>query len=411
METNRLFNKAILILAVIGLVGFSTGKAYAQQVKKKIVRVIEDDGKGEKVVKEYDITNNRQKFDSITRDVRKKMQIERIKMDSLREIIAHNMPHTIEFPPIPDVPEPPFFDLGFDDHTGNFFEGDCDFDFDFILPDFEPQSPKVFYSEKSLDKSGDLDKMLQDLENGTFDPAKYNMKEVEKDKIRDFKTSGKGNVIILGDHKVVIPHFNQSGKEFERQVGKVRHMGRGNRIYFNTDSLKGDKVQSFSIQSSDDNDPDNEHVVIIRSNGKHGNFNYDFDESSSKQKRMIVIANDNGVTKFSFTNPTIDEIKMLEKAGLAKVDESKLLPAESLLLVPQEEKGKYKITFKADESGKAKVVLTDDKGKTIKTEEFDYSKGKFEKDIEIKDLNSGVYFIQAQLNNKTTTSKLKITKE
>lgn len=409
MKTNRLFNKAILALAIIGLVGFSTSKIYAQQVKKKIVRVIEDDGKGEKVVKEYDITNDRQKFDSITRDVHKKMQIERIKMDSLREIIAHNMPHPIEFPPIPDVPEPPFFDLGFDDHTGDFFEGDDDFDFNFELPDFELQSPKVFYSEKSLDKSGDLDKMLQDLENGTFDPSKYDMKEVEKDKIKDFKSNGKGNVIILGDHKVVVPYFNQSGREYERQARKMRHMGRGNSFYFNTDSLNDGKIKSFSFESSDDNDPDNEHVMIIRSNGKHGNFS--FDESKSKQKRMIVIANDNGVTKFSFTNPSSDETKMLEKAGLAKVDESKLLPSESLLLVPQEEKNMYKITFRADESGKAKVILTDDKGKTIKTEEFDYLKGKFEKDIEIKDLNSGVYFIQAQLNNKTTTSKLKVTKE
>ncbi len=408
-----ILNKTILVLAIVGLVGFFANPLYAQQVKKKVIRVIEDDGKGEKVVKEYDITNNRQKFDRISRDVRKKMEIERIKMDSLRKIMERNMPRNIEFPQIPDVPEPPFFDLGFDDHTGNFFEGDCDFDFDFVLPDFEPQGPKVFYSEKSLDKSGDLDKMLQDLENGTFDPAKYNMKEVEKDKLKDFKTNGKGNVIILGDNPVVVhPRINRSSRDFNRQIRKIRHSDRGNMFYLNCDSL-GDKTKTFSIVSTDDEDPNCEKVVIIKSNGKDRKFKYNYNENDNlgNDKRMVVIANDNGMTKFLFTKPSAEELKKFEKSDLGKVDESKLLPTESLIMIPQEDKDKYKIKFEAEESGKVKVILTDENGKLISSESFDYSKGKFEKEIEIKDLKSGVYYLQAQLNKKTTTSKLKVTKE
>lgn len=410
MKTSLLLNKAILGLAIIGLVGFCANSSYAQQVKKKVIRVIEDDGKGEKVVKEYDITNNRQKFDSITRDVRKKMEIERIKMDSLREIMERNMPRTIGFPPIPDVPEPPFFDLGFDDHTGGFFDGDNDFDFDFALPEFEAQGPKVFYSEKNLDKSGDLDKMLQDLENGTFDPAKYNMKEVEKDKLKDFKTSGKGNVIILGDNPVVVhPRIARPSRDFNRQIRKMRHSNRGNMFYFNSDSLNDN---TFSITSSDE-DSNGDNVVIIKSNGKNKRFKYSLndDDSFSNEKRMVVIANDNGMTKFLFTKLTSDDLKKFEKSDLAKVDESKLLPTESVIMIPLEDKDKYKISFKAEESGKVKVVLADENGKQLQSESFDYSKGKFEKEIEIKDLKSGVYYLQAQLNNKTTTSKLKVTKE
>ncbi len=432
MKTKKLFKKALFGLFIVGLISIYSNDSFAQQVKKKVIRIIENDGKGEKIVKEYDITNNKQKYDSISREVRKKMKIERIKLDSLRDIIAHSMPHTIELPPIPDIPELPFIDLGFDDCTIshldfnndsdddlNFFDhgfesiGDEDYNsFNFFVPSDETSRPKIFYREKEFENTGDLDKMLKDLEDGSFDPSKYSMKEIEKDKIKDFKTGGKGNVIVLKNSpKVFHSRSVRPKREFERQYRKFNHSGTGNWFYFNSDSLKNDKDSYFSIVTSDDNGSDNENVVIIKSKGKHGDYKYDIEESKSKQKRMIVIANDNGVTKFSFTNPSSEELKMIEKTGFAKVDETKLLPPESLFLIPQDVKDKFKITFKAGESGKVKVVLSDEKGKLLKTETFDYTKGKFEKEVEIKELNSGVYYIQAQLNNKTTTSKLKVTKE
>lgn len=412
MKPKKLFKNAILTLIIIGLVGVVSNDSFAQQVKKKIIRVIESDGKGEKVVKEYDITSNRQKYDSITREVREKIEIERIKMDSLHEIIRHRIPRNIEIPPIPDVPEPPFFDLGMDDCTDHFFDwsADDENDFEFFSPNFEPLGPKVFYSEKGFEKSGDLDKMLQDLESGTFDPAKYSMKEVEEDKVKDFKSDGKGNIIIIGDqHKLIHPWAKVEKRELEKQLRKIKHPGKGNMFYYNLGSLDNDNKNTIIIKSFN-NDSDNEHYAILNSNGKHGRVHFDFNEDGSDAKRTIVITNDTGV-KFSFTNPSSDEIKNFEKNGLAKVDESNLLSSTSLLLYPTKEKDEYVMMFRARESGKVKVVLVNDKGKTIKNEEFDYSKGKFEKDFEIKDLNPGVYFIQAQLNNKTTTSKLTVTKD
>ncbi|RPH33859.1 MAG: T9SS C-terminal target domain-containing protein [Bacteroidales bacterium] len=467
MKTSSLFNKTFYRLAVIGLLSLSINSLYSQQVKKKIVRVIEVDDKGERVVKEYNVSNDAAKFDSITRDVHKKMQIERIKMDSLEKVLMINIPENIECPPMPEMPDMPDFDIDVPDAP--FFDFNINHDFDFFVPDSESSSDKVYYSERSLDKSGDLDKMLKDLENGTFDPAKYNMKEVEKDKIKDFRTKGKGEVIVLGNRSMSPRHIRQHSyspyrkatrNHIEARIGKKGHR----MIYIKGDSLNKKDIEGYTIMSSgdlneedfdriimrnnadwdgkhsisghhmafysfdsdkdsieksmsktyfidsyDDNDePNFEKVIVGRDGSKSKSLLWKVKEGEKNEKRSIIIANDNSITKYDYLKPNAEEFDMLEKSGFLKVDKAKLLADESLILIPPKDKDRYIIKFKESESGKVKVIIANENGKTIKTEEFEHSKGKTEKEIEIKDFTSGIYFIQAQLNGKTTTSKLEI---
>ena len=458
-------------MAVAGLISLSANNAFSQQVKKKIVRVIEVDDKGEKVVKEYNLSNDAAKFDSITHDVRKKIQVEQIKMDSLERILMKNLPNNSEFiliPPVPpmhDMSDFPDFNYGFDMPEAPFFGSDDNFEM--FNQDSTGNSAKIYYSEKSFDKSGDLDKILEDLESGKFDPQKWNMKEVEKDKIKDFKTKGKGEVIVF-EHRTIVPphirHFYGNPHRIERyrrDRDEAREDGNEHRmIYINGDSLnmkdfetytiestvgsdgegcekivvmspddsghkrikghrmvvystdsiddKG-KMKTFTIKSTDDSDePNGEKTIVVTTDGNKSNVSFKDNDEGNKEKKMIVIVNDNKTTKFEFTKPSADDFKMLEKSELMKEDKAKLLSDESLMLIPKKEKDKYSINFQEKETGKVKVIIADDKGKAIKTVDFDYTKGKTEKEVEIKDLKSGVYFIQAQLNGKTTTSKLEI---
>lgn len=462
MKANSLFNKAIYLLAVISLISLSANSAFSQQAKKKIVRVIESDDKGEHVVKEYNVTNDAAKFDSITHDINKKMKVEQFKMDSLAHILMKNMPPRPEFPPMPEFPDMSDLDIGIDMPEAPFF--DPDNDFEFFINDSIVNSPKIYYSEKNLDNSGDLTKILEDLEKGTFDPQKWNMKEVEKDKLKDFKTKGKGEVLVFENPVTVNPRINHFYRSPRRNVVRIREP-RGDRnrhrmIYMNDDSLKnknfetftiessgnadkdlceklmilssdggntismngdqiiystdstkgsGEKVKTFTIKSDVDSDePNCKKVIVISSDGKKSNVKVETDGEKVNEKRMIVMVSGDKATKIEFTRPTVGEMKMLEKSDLVKEDKAKLLSNESLMFLPQKEKDKYKISFKEKESGKVKFVITDEKGKAIKTEEFDHSKGKTEKEVEVKDLKTGTYFIQAQLNGKTTTSKMQI---
>lgn len=382
-------------MALAGLISLNTNFAFSQQVKKKIVRVIEVDGNGERVVKEFDVSNNTAKFDSIAHDVHKKMKIEQMKLDSLEHILRNrtlkhfSFPIIPDFPPMPDfefdVPEIPSF--GFNDNRN----------FEFFTPDSTDSSTKIYYSEKSIDNSENLAKILEDLEKGTFDPQKWDMKEVEKNKIKDFKTKGKGEVIILDNHSMAPQHFEYFHGNPYMDAARARadmRRGRNRMIYFNDDSLNKKDFGSYSIRLFDDFDePNCDNVYSISSSGK-------------KNSRKIVLINDDKITKIIYSKPSDDEMKMLEKAGLAKEDMAKLLSPESLILLPKEGKDKYTVRFREKETGKVKVIITDDKGKALNSVEFEHSKGRTEKEIELKDLKPGTYFIQAQLNGKTTTSKL-----
>jgi hypothetical protein len=469
MKTNVLFNKALYLMVVIAIIGLNVNTAFSQE-KKKLVRVIEiDDKGGEHVVKEINLTNNAAKMDSITRNVTKKIQIEQIKLDSLRHLLMMNMPKHLEFPPMPGLPEMPEFDFGFNAPEPTFLGSDFETDFDMFIPDSESNSSKIYYSEKNFDKNANLDKILEDLEKGTFDPQKWNMKEVDKDKLKDFKTNGKGEVIVIGNRSSASPNIRYFSGNPHRKIIRMRRDGAregqsGHRmIYFNTDSLSDKNTETYTIESSGDSDndlsqkftiiapetygnkrirgnhmiiyssdslkdsndkskmktftikatsdsdePNCEKVIVVTSDGKNSHVMRKPDSDGKKEKKMIVMVNDNKTTKFSFTNPSDDEMKMLEKSSIAKEDKTKLLSAEALMFLPKEEKDKYTIRFQEKETGKVKVIIADEKGKSIKTEEFDHSNGKTEKEVEIKDLKSGTYFIQAQLNGKTVTTKLEI---
>jgi hypothetical protein len=403
-------------MAVVGLIGLSANSAFSQQVKKKIVRVIEIDDNGERVVKEFNVSNDAAKFDSISRDVRKKIKVERIKMDSLEHILMIALPKHSEFPTMPDMPDMPDFDVDFDMPEASFFGSDSDFEN--FAPGSNGGSAKIFYSEKNFDKSGDLDKILEDLEKGTFDPQKWNMKEVEKDKIKDFKTKGKGEVIILGNRTVASPRIRHFYGNLHRDCERLNDRGdarisrNGRRmVIYSTDSIidDDDRMNTFTIESSDDSDEARcEKVVVIKSEGKDKNISWNVNDDGKKNVKTVVIVNDNKTQKLDFTSLSVDERKMLENSDLMQEDETKLLSPESLILIPKKEKDKYSINFQEKETGKVKVIIADAKGKAIKTEEFDHAKGKTETEIELKDLKSGVYFIQAQLNGKTITSKMEI---
>lgn len=463
MKAKRLLNKSFFLLTVLGLIGLSASSVFSQQVKKKIVRVVEIDDKGERVVKEFNVTNDAAKYDSITRDIRSKIKIEKSKMDSLKHALMISFPSHPEFPQMPEMPDIPDFDFHIEAPDAPFFEFGNDGNFDFFTPDLEGSSAKIYYSEKNLDKGDNLDKILEDLENGTFDPQKWNMKELEKDKIKDFKTNGKGEVIVFNNqlnpphrikwcnpnphknaprnhiearmlrngHHMIYVDADSIKKNFEtytfssgdsdevgwsmidmKRNGEDKHHGNGHHIeFYNFDSDKDSTEdvfpKSFTFESSDDFDgPNSERLIVVGP-----------DDNKSKkawipyeggERRTIITTNNDNITKFDYLKPSAEELSMLEKSGFLKPDGSKLLNSESIILIPRKEQGKYNLLFKEEELGKVKVLVANDKGSVIKTEEFEHSKVKTEKEVEIKDLKSGVYFIQAQMNGKTTTSKLKI---
>ena len=461
MKINLVFKKAIYLIAVVGLISLSANSSFSQQVKKKLVRVIEVDDKGERVVKEYNVSNDAAKFDSITHDVCKKIKVEQNKMDSLQHILMRSLPNRSEFPLMPDMPELPDLNFGFDMPEAPFFGSDHDFDF--FTPDSVSNSAKIYYSEKNFDKSENLDKILQDLENGTFDPKKWDMKEVEKDKIKDFKTKGKGEVIVFGNRAIAPPHIRYfhgntgRGARVDMRRGKKGHQ----MIYFDADSLdkknfetyfiesSGDsdgelcekirimspddsghkrikghrmviysndsidnkgKMETFTINSSDDSDdPNCEKVIVVTSDGMKRNISMNVKNDGKKEKEMVFYVENGKSKKIEFSKPSIDDIKTLEKSDLIKEDKTKLISARSLTLIPQKEKDKFTINFEEKETGKVKIIITNDKGKIIQSVYFEHAGGNSSKEIELKDLKSGTYFIQAQLNGKTATRKLEIT--
>jgi len=480
MKAN-LFKKAIYLMAVIGLISLSASSAFSQQVKKKIVRVIEVDDKGERVLKEYNVTNDAAKFDSIKHDVRKKIQVERIKMDSLEHIMMISLPNHSSFPPVPDVPD---FDFGADMPGVSYFDSDSEFEF--FSPESLGNSAKVYYSEKNFDKSVDLSKILEDLESGKFDPQKWNMKEVDKDQIKDFKAKGKGEVIVFGNRTIAPPHIRNFSSHPYRKVVKVRgnrDEARGERnghrmiyitkdsldkknletytvessgdsegdlyekvtiispdgdekekifwqgdgsgpkrikghrmVIYSNDSIEGsndkDKMKWYTVESSDETDePNLEKVIVVTSDGNKHNITMNMRSDGKNEKKRIFLVNNGKTIDFVFTEPSDDEMKELEKSDLTKEDKTKRLSPESLMLVPTKETDKYTIQFNEKEKGSVKFIITNDKGKAIKTDLFEHAKGKTEKEVEIKDLKAGVYFIQAQLNGKTTTSKLEIKRD
>lgn len=409
MKSLQLLKKMTYLLMAIAVIGVTTNTTFAQS-KKKLVRIIEIDDKGEHVVKEINLSGDKHiifedidnaRIDSITKSMQFKIESERNKMDSLCYAIKIIAPNRIPIPLMPD----------FDMDEAMWITPDFPHDFDIFLSDSVVNGMKMYYNEKGFGKNDDLSKMLEDLENDTFDPNKWNMKEIEKDKIKDFKTSGKGDVIIFGDNSSKRNHFygfsrhsDKLKKEFEKQR-KAFQMA-----YVISDSLDGDKEKEYTIQSTISSDGDNQNKVIIMSpNSKKGKRVFiNKDGDNEKTVKVFVTVNDNGKTKIELTNPSNDDYKTLQNAGLAKEDKTKQLSPESLTFISAKDKDKYTIGFNGDEKGKVKITIVDKEGKTIFTDEFDNSKGSTEKEVEIKGLKSGDYFIQAQQNGKAITMKMEI---
>jgi hypothetical protein len=181
-------------------------------------------------------------------------------------------------------------------------------------------------------------------------------------------------------------------------------------VYYNydTDSLENKGMKTYTYNTTLDSDgEDIEKVIVHSSRGRRPrNFSWSEDVDGDKNTKSIVMITDGKTTKLNFTQPSPEEMKMLEKVGFAKESKEKLHVEEMMML--DSKSTKYKVTIEEKETGKVKVKFADDKGKTIKTDEFDHAKGISEREIEIKDLKSGIYFVQVQLNEKTSTSKLEI---
>lgn len=392
-------------MAALGLVCLISNHSYSQD-KKKLIRVIEVDDKGEHLVKEINVANNDIKVDSITHDVQRKLEIEHIKIDSLQKILQKHMPNHFYFGQFPDMPD---FDFNIQEPPIPEF----DQQFEMSGSNSEDFSPKMYFSEKGFDKTGDLTKILEDLENGTFDPQKWNMKEVEKDKIKDFKTKGKGEVFVINSQ---VPHQNIyriSRSASPRDHRMVRTVRAPRMVYYNineSDSLDDKGMKTITINASRDSDDENVEKVIVHSSKGRKPRHVSWSENTEDEKdiKTVVMVTDGRTTKLNFTHPSDEEMKMLEKAGFAKEGKDKLHIDQMLTLKPKTSNGVYKINLEEKESGKAKVIIADDKGKTLKVEEFDHSNGKTEKEVEIKDLKSGVYYIQIQLNGKAVTSKVEV---
>jgi len=416
MKTNLLFKKTFFLMVVIGLFCLGANSAYSQE-KKKIIRIIEVDEKGEHIVKEIKMSgdkhfeiiadNELSNIDSITHDIKNKIIIERIKMDSLRHIIMSVRPHHPNFPPIPEFE----FDESFIDAP------EIDQDFNILLTDSTPDRLRLYYTEKGFDQSDDLEKILEDLEKGTFDPQKWNMKEIEKDKIKEFKTKGTGEVIILGNNWAGTPRIRRHYYKIEEGDGQNRMNRKARKmVYINSDfvgdSLNEKNMEAYTVEATVDSDGECEKVIRIAPEGKkRGKVSWTEKGEGEKTIKTVVIVNDKGKTKIQFTSPSPEEMKMLENSSFAKQDPSKQLPFDSFMLLPQKGNDKYSIKFDLNEAGNVKVIIVDDKGKTLISDEFDHSKGKTEREIAIKDLKSGDYFIQTQCNGKTLTYKLEIEKK
>jgi len=415
MKTINGFNKVLFLLAVSTLFFMGTNNAISQE-KKKLIRVIEIDDKGEYVVKEIAVptdkhykilTDESYKLDSITRDAKEKIKIEEQKIDSIRMIIHKNNPNHLEVLAIPQIPPMPDFDFDFDIPEPIGTEAD----FNFFIPDSINNHFKMYYNESGFDKNADLSKMLEEVENGTFDPSKWNMKEVEKDNLKEFKTNGKGDVLIFGDNRSKRNHFygfsripDKFKKEFEKQK-KALQMS-----YFISDSLDNDEIKEYTIQSTlnSDGDDNNNVLIVSPSNKKVKKVFINKDGDNEKTVKVFVTVNDNGKTKIELTNPSNDDYKILQQAGLAKEDKTKLFSPESLTFISGKDKDKYTIGFNGDEKGKVKITIIDKEGNTVFSDELNNSKGSVEKEVEIKNLKTGDYFIQAQQNGKSITLKMEI---
>jgi len=409
MKSITLLKKMTYLFMVFAVIGITTNNTLAQN-KKKIVRIIEIDDKGEHVVKEINLSGDKHiiledidnaRIDSLTKSLQIKIEAERNKMDSLCYAIKVIAPSHIPIPPMPD----------FDMDEAMWVTPDFPNDFDIFLSDSAVNGMKMYYNEKGFGKNDDLNKMLEDLENGNFDPSKWNMKEVEKDKIKDFKTNGKGDVIIFGDNSSKRNHyygFSRHSDKFRKQFEKQRKAYQ--MAYVISDSLDNDKEKEYTLQSTINSDGDNQNNVIIMSpNSKKGKRIYiNNDGDNEKTVKVFVTINDNGKTKIELTNLSNDDYKTLQKAGLAKEDKTKRLSPESISFISGKDKDKYTIGFNGEERGKVKITIVDKEGKTIFSDELDNANGSTEKEVEIKDLKTGDYLIQAQQNGKTVTMKMEI---
>ncbi len=465
--------KTILLLGIATLMFLVANQASGQE-KKKIIRIIEVDDKGEKVVKEIAIP-----------EVDKKIRIvsdgKSFSIDSLDKVIKIRMNDVLPWNDSllhlwvsSDVNDFDFdFPVQFDLLSGSHFMlfGDDSLD----------KSTRMYYREKNFNDRKDLDKVLEEVENGTFDPRKWEMKEVDKDKMKDLK--GKGNFLVLAgkDKEIhgskgfafVTARSDGNGKEMQVIVERGKQKIR---LESDTASSKG-KFKTYTFTTTGDCDKDTEQMVwvspddkgkgnarvkikTIEGKGKHGIVYITSDEecdSTAEGKEMTwtveaegdgedvekviviggdgsekhqkikvkkgdgaegkkdvmvtVVADDKGKTEVQFTDPNAEEMKMLVKNGFKKPDEKSKVDGLGFMISKKEGKEKYKLILRSDESGKVKLTLTDEKGKTLSKEEFEHKKGKTEHELEYNEFKTGIYFLQAQLNGKAIAKKIQIEKE
>ena len=401
MKTKRSFNYVLFILALAVFFGLGTNNLNAQHSKRKIVRIVEVDDKGERVIKEYDASKDEAKYDSVIRDISEKMKIERFKMDSLQKTLWQQIPQFTEGLPMPEVPE---LDLNFDfpiaPNAPDAFFLEPDKDFSLITPFSEDGQSKIYYSEKGIDNGDKLNNILEELEDGTFDPKKWDIKEIEKDKLKDFKANGKGDIIIYDGNKMSIPqlrYFNV--KPYKKHSIILRNRPHGNNenhnYFFDSDSTENEKGESNW-----------EVVEVVTSDGTRQKVSIEAGLDSEKEMKKIYFIDNGKATKLKFEKPSVEELNMLTKAGIKDADKTKKLDFESFELIPKKERGVFSFNLQDDEPGKAKYTITDDKGNTIKSEEFEHAKGWTKKEIVLKDLKSGQYFIQVQLNSKSIIMRM-----
>lgn len=481
MKTYTVFIQAIILLVLTALLFLIVNPASSQE-KKKIIRVIEVDKNGEKVIKEINVPDDEYiniitdfvnvNTDSITKSIKIQMKDTHCKMDSLANLMVG-------------------IDPGFYICAHDF---DFDFDFDFGIPvdidslskghlpmffqDSTGKPLKIYFREKEFKDGKELDKILEDLENDIFDPKKWDMQELEKDKINDPKWKGNGHILIIGDEKGLHKRKGFCYVTTSDNGDKMIRTAKGKGIMYikaDEDSTKKERLLTYTIKVDDGDDEDiNEvyvitdstlkgkkfHLTTIERKGKHGVvyvtkgeksdsidvgkeitwtvestdngkggkevYLISSDDDSPNQKVMVkrikglkgekditvsVTADDKGKVEVRLSTPTEEELKMLTKNGFIRQDEKKLLENTSLLIVAKPGEEKYSFNLRGEETGKVKILISDEKGKNIKTEEFDHKKGKTEHEVEMKGLKTGRYFIQVQLNGKMLTKKMELVLE
>lgn len=205
--------------------------------------------------------------------------------------------------------------------------------------------------------------------------------------IEEFEENNLKHVIIQADEA-------KSG----RKVKIVKMSSDGDSITvdcFNEDFIhNGDIHKNFMLTVNGDDD-----TFTIHEAGEHEAFEYILKNGDGEKKVIIqkIVLKD-------ISLDDLEEVKELKSAGFS-VDEPKLEP-ETFKLYPNPADDNLQLTFYLPEKGDTDISLFSLDGKKIYEEHLKKFSGTFEKQIDVTDATSGIYYLRIVQNEKSFSQKM-----